>query len=280
MSEPTPQSSAARQMSGPRRHPSAGNLALRPTLVRDDAPPAGLPPASFPHGTSTGNEFVRFGPDLDHAALERLLTPTGSIDTCRVLDLGCGAGAASVSLARRGARVIAVEPSTTRLVQARHAAELAEVRIEFHHSDLADLAYLRGDSIDVVVAVYSLAGVQDLGRVFRQLHRIMRPEGALVMSLPHPFSLMLETDPDEQSTPYLTRTAWSDHSLAWRAGGDEGVTHVHQVGDVVTTLLRSNFRVDALIEPPPVDQQRSIHSTPVSDWVPSTVVLRARKEGT
>ena len=79
-----------------------------------------------------------------------------------MLDLGCGAGAASVALARRGARVIAVEASTARLAQARPAADLAEVKIEFHHSDLADLAFVRADSIELVIAVYSLAGVQDL----------------------------------------------------------------------------------------------------------------------
>jgi len=268
------------QQRSPRRHPSAGNLALRPTIVRDDAPPVGLPPASFPHGTDGRTDVVRFGPDLDHGTLERLLTPTGSLDTCRVLDLGCGAGAASVSLARRGARVIAVESSTARLAQARHTAELADVRIEFHHSDLADLAFLRADSIDLVVAVYSLSGVQDLGRVFRQLHRIMRPEAALVLSLPHPFGLMLESDVEEQSTPYLTRTAWSDHPLAWRAGGDEGITHVHQLGDIATTLLRSNFRIDAVMEPPSVDRPDSIHASMMTDWVPSTLVVRARKEGT
>src|SRR5690606_28680067 len=38
------------QLSAPRRHPSAGNLDARPTLVRSGEAPAPLPPASFPHG--------------------------------------------------------------------------------------------------------------------------------------------------------------------------------------------------------------------------------------
>lgn len=262
-----------------RRHPSAGNLAQRPSLVRDGVAPAGLPPASYPHGAELPRDLVQFGPDLDDEGLARLVGATGSLEGRRALDLGCGAGAASVALARRGARVIAVESSTARLAQARHAAELADVKVEFHHSDLADLAFVRADTIDLVVAVYSLAGVQDLGRVFRQLHRIMRPEAALVLSLPHPVAMMLEADPDEQSPPYLSRTAWSDQAITWRSGGDEGVTHVHQIGDVFTTLLRANFRVDALVEPPAEPDRSSIHSSPLRDWVPSTLVVRARKEG-
>jgi SAM-dependent methyltransferase len=263
----------------PRRHPSAGNLHTRPTLLRAGELPANLPPASFPHGAEPAPDRIRLGPDLDHEALERLLTPMGDLDGRRVLDLGCGSGAASVALARRGARVIAVEPSTARLAQARHAAELAEVKVEFHHSDLADLAFLRADSVELVLAVYSLAGVQDLGRVFRQLHRIMVPNAALVLSLPHPFAMMLEADPDEATPPYLVRTATAEHPVAWRAGGDEGVTHVHQVAEVFTTLVRSNFRVDTLLEPAPPTRPTGIHASPLDDWVPSTLVVRARKEG-
>jgi 2-polyprenyl-3-methyl-5-hydroxy-6-metoxy-1,4-benzoquinol methylase len=268
------------QLRAPRRHPSAGNLDARPTLVRSGEAPVQLPPASYPHGADLPGDVVQFGPDLDDQAIAKLLAPVGIIEGRRVLDLGCGAGAGSVTLARRGARVIAVESSTARLAQARHHADIADVKVEFHHSDLADLAFIRADSIELVVAVYSLSGVQDLGRVFRQLHRIMKPEAALVMSLPHPFSMMLEMDADEQQTPFLTRTAWSEHPLAWRSGGDEGVTHVHQISEVFTTLIRSNFRVDAVVEPAPETERRSIHSSPMADWVPSTVIVRARKEGT
>jgi len=147
---------------GPRRHPSAGNLALRPALVRDGMAPLQLHPASYPHGAELPRDLVQFGPDLDDDQLQKLIAAVGTLDGRRVLDLGCGAGAASVAIARRGARVIAVESSTARLTQARQAADVAGVKVEFHHSDLADLAFLRADSIELVVAVYSLAGVQDL----------------------------------------------------------------------------------------------------------------------
>lgn len=259
-----------------RRHPSAGNLGSRPALVRDGEPPAPLPPVSYPHGAELPRDLVQLGPGLDDESLARLVGP---FEGRRVLDLGCGAGAASVAMARKGARVVAVETSTTRLAQARAAAEQAEVRVEFHHSDLADLAFLRADTVDLALAVYSLAGVQDLGRVFRQVHRVLRPDAALLLSLPHPFATMLVADHEEQSPPYLSRTAWNDAPVPWRAGGSEGVAHVHQIGDVFTTLTRSNFRVDVLVEPRPEPGTAGVHRSPLADWVPPTLVVRARKLG-
>jgi ubiquinone/menaquinone biosynthesis C-methylase UbiE len=218
------------------------------------------------------------GPDLDHAGLARLLGP---LEGRRVLDLGCGAGSAAIAMARAGARVIAVEPSTTRLAKARAAAELAEVRLELHHSDLADLAFVRADSIDAVLSVYALSQVQDLSRVFRQLHRVLSPEAPLVMSLPHPFATMLEWDAEDSEVPVLTRTAWADHPLPWRVAGDEGATYVHQVSSVFTALQRSNFRVDTLLEPrPEAAATPSPHRSRIDDWVPPTLVVRARKQGT
>src|SRR5690606_41540149 len=84
-----------------RRHPSAGNLDSRPALVREGEPPAPLPPASFPHGAEqSGTGAVRLGPDLDDAALGRLIGAAGPIEGRRRRDLGYGAGAAPLEHGR------------------------------------------------------------------------------------------------------------------------------------------------------------------------------------
>jgi len=259
-----------------RRHPSAGNLSSRPVLVDEHTRPEPLPPVSFPHGVELSGRVVEFGPDLDHDQINRLI---GNVEGRRVLDLGCGTGAAAIALARRGARVIAVETSTSRLAQARLAAERAEVRIEFHHSDLADLAFLRADAVDLVVSVYALTAVGDLSRVVRQVHRVLTPESPFVLSLPHPFASMLEDDEAEEQPPSLTRTAWQPSPRAWRAAADEGVSHPHSVSEVFTTLTRASFRVDTLLEPRADSDGTSPHRSSLSDWVPETLLVRARKLG-
>jgi SAM-dependent methyltransferase len=250
-----------------RRHPSAGNLGLRPALVEEPEVAEAVSALGFPAGAEAGPPLA-LGPGLDAELSRRLL---GQVEGRRILELGTGTGRMAVELAAHGAKVISVDPSFERVTDARDVAEAAEVKVEYHHGDLADLAFVRGDQIDLAVAVYSLAAVADLGRVFRQVNRVLKSESSLILSLPHPLSLMAEP---ADGGPRLTRTYFDPTPLAWSLDGEDGVVHPHQIGDVVTTLWRSNFRVDTLLEPrPPAGGE------PIGEWVPTCLVIRARKQG-
>src|SRR4051794_33857061 len=123
--------------------------------------------------------------------LGRLL---GEIRGKRVVELGCGDGSRAVQLAQQGASVIAVDPSAESVARTRQAAEAAEIRIEVHTGDFADLAFLRGDSVDVAFAEGSLGGLADLGRVFRQVQRVLRAGAWFAFTLPHPLSFCIDRD--------------------------------------------------------------------------------------
>lgn len=241
----------------PRRHPSAGNVGRRPELVAaDDLAPA--PPVD----PSTQTD-VLLGPGIIDDAAARLV---GNTEGKRILDLGCGLGGNAIAMARAGAKVIAVDSSVERLTAARRAAEMADVRIEFHHGDLADLPFVRADQIDLAIAVGSLSEVADISRVFRQVHRVMRTEAPFVISIPHPWSIVL----DSSSPPRVARSAF-DTSEVER---DDAPTLIpHRITDLVAELVRSNFRPDAVLEP-------VTHSDdPRASWIPLTVIVRGRKQG-
>jgi len=247
---------------------------MRPTAVTPAPRPEPLPVASYPVGAAIEAGGLEMGPGLDHELGTRLL---GNVEGKRVLELGCGSGQASIAMARLGAKVIAIDSSSDRLAEARSAAEEADVSIEFHHGDLAELAFIRGDRIDVAVSVYSLAAVADLGRVFRQVERVLKSEAALLFSLPHP--LALSTAFERQSSPLMIRTQFDATPIRWEAEDLEGIVIPHRIADVFTTLVRSNFRVDTLQEPPSSEPQDPIaHWTPLAEWLPTTVIFRGRKQ--
>ena len=124
-------------------------------------------------------DYVEFGPGLGSDVDRRLI---GDARGKRVLDLGCGAGHTAVGLAERGARVIATDNDPGQLFSARALAQRSSVTVEFHEAGPAELAFIRADQIDIAVSVWALSLVDDLDRVFRQVHRVLRPNAHLIVA--------------------------------------------------------------------------------------------------
>jgi SAM-dependent methyltransferase len=230
-------------------------------------PPWARYSTAHPFAVDRPTEHLELGPDLpslDH----RLL---GDLRGKRVVDLGCGMGHGAVALARKGAKVIAVDPDASQLAHARALADAHGMKLEFHHADLADIAFCRSASIDLLVSVYALAGVEDLDRVFRQAHRVLQPDAAFLFSLPHPFTTLLRLAGD--GSIRVARASNSHLPL----GDGAMTTYPHQFADLLTRLTRTNFRADVVLEPDPDPTTQSFN--PAAGWVPTSLVIRARKEG-
>ena len=247
-----------------------------------ELPPTAAPaPAGWHRATTASSEgadlptVVTYGTALPTEAELKLLGP---IEGSRILDLGCGAGRNAVALAGQGAKVIGVDPEAGRLDAARALAEAAGVRVELHQGDLAELAFVRSDSIDAALCVLALTETDDLARVFRQVHRVLKPEAPLVASIVHPAFAML--DPTA-ADPFRIVRAYDDPTpRTWELDGRDIVDRPRTIGELFTTLQRANFRVDHLLEPtlsasarPAPDHAEAMRS------VPPTLLVRARKQG-
>ncbi|UCG84047.1 MAG: 3-demethylubiquinone-9 3-O-methyltransferase [Dehalococcoidia bacterium] len=92
------------------------------------------------------------------------------------LDLGCGGGFMAEALARRGARVIGVDPWDTVLRVARTHAKRSNLDIQYVVAAGESLP-LDSDSVDRVVSVDVLEHVLDLRAVLAEIHRVLRPGG-------------------------------------------------------------------------------------------------------
>ena len=219
-------------------------------------------------------DVISYGPDCATEADLKLL---GRLEGKRVLELGTGGGPIAVALAKQGAKVIAVDGSAEQLGHARRLCEREEVAVELHQGDLADLAFVRADTIDLVVSVYALGMVADLDRVFRQVHRVLRPDAPFVVSLPHP----AWRASDHRDPPTIRRPYWDRTSVPWSDAGEQGADYPVTIADLFTGLTRANFRVDTIAEPEPArTSARSRWWEPGMSSLPATLVVRARKVGT
>ncbi len=118
---------------------------------------------------------------LTDALEERLITELlGEVDGRQVLDAGCGDGALARTLARHGASVVGLDADSSMVEAARRAAADAGLEATFVAGELARLPFPDA-SFDVVVAVTVLCFVPDATASIRELVRVLRPGGRLVL---------------------------------------------------------------------------------------------------
>ena len=114
----------------------------------------------------------------------------------------------------------------------RARAEQAEVKVEWRTGDLADLAFLRAESIDAAFSAYAVAEVDDAARLFRQVAAGAQAQRAFVFSYEHPMSLCL----DASGVVVAARTSIPARSTCERDGESGAGIHVRDVGEVFTEL--------------------------------------------
>lgn len=226
-----------------------------------------------PAGHDLPTDVVSYGADAPREDVLKLLGP---VEGKRLLDLGCGTGHNAIALARQGAKVIGVDESSDQVAAARAASDREGVKVELHHAPLAELAFLRADTIDGALSAMGLAPVADVDRVFRQVHRVLRPEMPLVLSFPHPaFALLDPEDPERR----VRRSYW-DPSPIQADGEGHPPDLPRTISAIFTSLSRANFRVDTVLEPEPAKgDPRGPRWLDVMDTVPATLIIRARKLG-
>jgi SAM-dependent methyltransferase len=102
--------------------------------------------------------------------------------TGEALDLGCGEGRVSHELKALGYRVTATD-TVAELVAIAAEAESAH---DYATADGGDLPFEDG-RFDLVVAYNVLMDVEDVPGVLREVRRVLKPGGTLMVSLGHPF---------------------------------------------------------------------------------------------
>jgi SAM-dependent methyltransferase len=135
----------------------------------------------------TWTRHTRAGYDIYRDALNtpEFLAMLPPIEGLSGLDIGCGEGANTRQLAKRGASITAIDVAPT---FARHAqaAEVAEpCGIRFAVADGACLPFAPG-AFDFAVAFMSMMDIPDQQSTFAEVARVLRPGGFLQFSILHP----------------------------------------------------------------------------------------------
>ncbi len=98
-----------------------------------------------------------------------------------VLDVGCGGGLMSEPLARLGAKVTGIDPTSDAIAVARRHAGAQGLAIDYRTATVEDLQ-AEGMCFDAVICMEVIEHVPNQAALVRSLGALVRPGGAVVMS--------------------------------------------------------------------------------------------------
>jgi SAM-dependent methyltransferase len=202
----------------------------------------------------------------------------GDVDGLDVVELGCGTAYFSAWLARRGARVVGVDPTPAQLATARRLQ--AETGLDFPLVEaFAEELPLPDASFDLAVSEHGAATWADPYRWIPEAARILRPGGRLVFMQTTPLATICFPDEGALSTE-LQRPYFGLHRIRWP--GEDGIEFQLPHGTRIDLLCRSGFEIDRLVEvKAPADAQRHPYYSDFDpDWArrwPAEEIWVARK---
>jgi len=126
-------------------------------------------------------DFTRIAASMRESG-EALVESLGITKGLRVLDLGCGDGTTAFPAAKLGADVLGVDIARN-LVEAgnKSAQAMGLTNCRFQHGDATDLRDLQDHSFDLVVSIFGAMFAPKPFEVAREMVRVTRPGGRIVM---------------------------------------------------------------------------------------------------
>jgi ubiquinone/menaquinone biosynthesis C-methylase UbiE len=126
-------------------------------------------------------DFTRIAESMRESG-EGLVATLGITKGLRVLDLGCGDGTTALPAARLGAEVLGVDIAQN-LVEAgnRRAREQRLTNCRFQEGDASNLHELKDRTFDLVVSVFGAMFAPKPFDVAKEMVRVTRPGGRIVM---------------------------------------------------------------------------------------------------
>ena len=145
------------------------------------------------------------------------------------LDAACGTGRHAAYLTSLGHRVTGIDSTTAMLKLAQAKVPAAQ----FQPADLMAIPLSDGE-VDLAACALALAHCSELGPPIRELARVVRPGGHVVISDVHPFMSMLGVHGGYERNP-----------------GELGFVrnHVHLTSDYLTAFQEAGLNVVRCVEP-------------------------------
>ena len=158
--------------------------------------------------------------------------------------------------------MVGVDGSERLIELARERTRAAGLDVTYICANSSSMEEIGSESVDIVVAAMSLMDVEDYDGTVREIHRVLRPDGELLMSITHPcFSAPVSHWlRDERRQPlqfvvdrYFERLSWPS-KIAERFR-QEVVRRHRPLEDYMRAPIESGFVLREFSEPAPTAEE-------------------------
>ncbi len=211
---------------------------------------------------------------------EQELGLIGPVAGKKVLEIGCGGAQCSIAFAKMGATVTGIDVAASQIEFARELARKNNVSIDLLQRDMSDLSAIASDSQDVVFSSSAFGYVDDLSVCFKEVFRVLKPDGLFVWGVGHPFMGILDTDTMKVKRSYFETGVRIE-------GAETGCAFAcvdRTISEFLNTLVDAGFHIERMVEP---DSRKRYACDPwFGRWgltadvlakVPATLIFKAKK---
>lgn len=176
----------------------------------------------------------------------------GSVVGKKVLCLAAGGGWQSILYAVAGAQVTVLDLSPEMLALDREQAEHRNVKVKDICASMTDLSQFAEAEFDIVHQPVSTCYIPDLNLVYREIARVLKPQGLYISQHKQPTSLQI-TDRDARDRYVVGLEYYQKGSLpvvhdeSYREAGT--VEFLHRWEQLIGGLCRCGFVIEDLVEP-------------------------------
>jgi len=181
----------------------------------------------------------------------RLLEPLAGR---KLIDVACGEGYFSRAFAKAGAKVVGADIAPELIAKAKEAGG----GVQYYVAPAEKLQFATTAQFDIAVCVLALQNIDDIGKVFKEVHRVLKPKGTFVFVLNHPAFRVLKRSSwvyDEghhqqyrRIDGYLSSAKITVDMHPGKRGRSKTVSYHRSIQDFSKALFNAGFTIDRIEE--------------------------------
>ncbi len=219
---------------------------------------------------------------IDPYILKVVGDPKGKV----VYDLGCGNGYISRKLAKSGAKVFASDISGELVNLAKEKSEGLDINYSVH--DAIDFTEYENEQFDVVIMNMVIHYIEDLDTLFKEISRVLKPNGMLAFSTSHffrpdhPYSEWIKGKIGESEKLFIKVTNYLEtYSIKTKSLWDNEteLTIINRpLNKIVNTMSKHNLLLKEVHEPESVGFAKSFsEELQKTHHIPTFIIFGAIK---